>query len=433
MKKEWFFLLALIVCWVWMVIRALFWWSGWESPSDTPTGFVQDLTNTWDTSSDISTDSPINPSENSTTTTPKTHTEIRVMMPSYFYNAGWLNFAKNLYEQHKVFMNFQLIDDLNKYRDSISNPSFSWADIMLFPYDRIENISTRSFSFQQSLESVFDPLVKFAVSWQKISFLPFAGDPMIMYINSDQEVKNTFSSISSFVWERSPQKPNSFPLFFWITSEDYSFQWFEREYQDIVRYALMNYFSTYSDSDSLWKWIDSNVFELYDVVNQKSTLQLVNVLCKENQQFPSICLQIYNLVWIRFGFLSDADVVQKYYKWKKSDFEKISKSKMPFSDMQSPVRLRWRSMPASLQDATTVNAVYLFLSQYMNKHDLYPLRGSTLSVFAPFTNNTLEDNEFVWYRWYILKTWWDYINTLRWISKFWDLIEYKISPKKYLR
>ncbi len=432
MKKEGFFLLALIVCWIWMVIRAFFWWSWWwENISSNSTGFVEELTNTWDSSWNISTNESLNSPQDAPSTS-KTHTEIRVMMPSYFYNAGWKNFAEDLYKNQKVFMNFKFINDLNDYRDTISNPNFSWADIMLFPYDWYQNVSTRSFSFQQRLESAFDPLVKFVVSWDKISFLPFAVDPMIMYVNSEQQVKNTFSEISNFVWDRSSQKPNSFPLFFWITSEDYDSQWFQREYQDIVRYALMNYFTTYRDSNSLWKWIDSNVFEHYNAAQQKSTLQLISA-CRENPSFPSICLQIYNLVWIRFWFLSDADIVQKYYKWKKTDFDKISKSKMPFSDIQSPVRLRWRSMPASLQDATTVNAVYLFLSQYMNKHDSYQLRGSTLSVFAPFTNISLEDNEFIWYRWYILQTWWDYINTLRWISKFWDLIEYKITAKKYLR
>ena len=132
--------------------------------------------------------------------------------------------------------------------------------------------------------------------------------------------------------------------------------------------------------------------------------------------------------------MSDADITKQYFSNKKSDYDKILQTNLPLSSLESPVRLRWRSMPASLNDNNTVNAVYLFLSQYMNKHNAYYLWWSTLSVFAwDNWNNNLMNNSLIWTRWYILSSWWDYINNLRNTKAFWQLIGYEISAKEYLK
>ena len=69
----------------------------------------------------------------------------------------------------------------------------------------------------------------------------------------------------------------------------------------------------------------------------------------------------------------------------------------------------------------------------MNEYDEYDLRNSTLPVFKSEEWNWLIDNEYIWLRWYILQSWWDYINTLKWNNNFQELIEYKINAKEYLR
>jgi hypothetical protein len=69
----------------------------------------------------------------------------------------------------------------------------------------------------------------------------------------------------------------------------------------------------------------------------------------------------------------------------------------------------------------------------MTKNDEYNLWNSTLPIFKNEEWNWLINNNYIWPRWYILKTWWDYLRTLRWINKFRDLISYKIEPKDFLR
>ena len=428
MKKETFFILALLILWIWMIVWTFFWWSSdnqWNI-QNSETWFIEQLNQSWDKIDDSA---ALNlPQINQPK---KQNTTIRLMMPRFFYTAWFKNFAQDLYSQQKVYINFTFVDDLNEYRDKVQNSDFSEADLLLIPYDRIDSIQSRSFSFQQNLESAFDQLLSPILKENSLSFLPFSADPMIMYTMWWFSVQNNFSEISDFVYEWTPKKALSFPLFFWITSEDYDNEWFLWEYQDIMRYSFMHYFNTYRDRTSLSKRIDNNVFENYNI---KNLTTITNALSESKcKNFPSICLQLYKFVWIRFWFFSDQDIVRQYFWNQKSEFEKTSKQSLPFSQIESPFRLRWRTMPDSLQDIDTVNWVYLFLSHYMNKHDSYSLRSSTLPVFTTNSGSNLIDNSFIWTRWYILSSWWNFIQNIRNTKAFWQLIEYQISAKDYIK
>lgn len=419
-----------MVLWIWMLIRTFFWWNSDDSNLKEPESwFIQDITSTWNTS-EINTWIIDNTWDTQPDKEKKDYIEIRVMMPKYFYNSWWKKFAEDLYNEKKVYMNFVFIDDLNAYKENLYKENFDEADLILLPYDRIDKVSTRVFS-PNNTESLFDQLIQPFLKSTQISFLPFAADPMIMYAVSWYLTQNDFPSIYNFVYDREGNIPLSFPIFFGITSEDYYDQWFKREYQDIVRYALMHYFTTYNDSNSLWKRIDSNEIQKYNVWNLNTISNLITA--PECKYFPSICFQIYKFVWIRFGFLSDTDIVNNYFKWKKTYFNGLSKNPVPFSQLETPIRLRWRWMPSSLQDKDTIKWVNTFFARYTKNHNDYKLRNSTLSVFDWDNWTWLIYNDYIWIRGYILTSGWDYINTVKWIDKFWDLIEYSITPRDYFK
>ncbi len=425
MRRESFFILAIIVLGVGMSIWAMFWWwSSDENPVDSWTWFTQWLLDTWNNTIPDNTVIPDTPKAN------KEYTEIGVMMPKYFYNIWRKNFAEDLYNDQKVYMKFSFVDDLNSYRDVLIDNNYPDIDLFLYPYDRHEDISTRSFSFQQDISSAFDPLVSPITKGSPISFMPFAADPMIMYVLSWYSVQSTFLDIYNFVCDWSSKKPRSFPLFYWMIDEDYYQQWFSWEYQDIVWYALLHYFKTYVDSKSLSQWTSNNVFEDYEVSNLNSISNALTT--HECKYFPSICFQLYNFVWIRFGFLSDYDIVKQYFWNKLSDFSNLTKKVLPFSTVESPIRLWWWSMPSTLEDKDKINWVYAFLIQYMNNYDKYNLWWSTLSVFTDKWDE-LWYNDYIWTRWYILKTWWNYVEYLRKTKLFWQLINYQITAEDYIR
>ena len=445
MKRETLFFLAIITIWIWMIIRVFFWWENGAQISDQDPWIIDF---TWDTLSG-STDHTWGTATSPSTWTISIQTgssaintwnnmeessEITIMMPKYFYNTGRNIFIQNLYTSQKIHTNVILIDDLNLYRDNLSNPEFSGADLFLFPYDRKDIIKTRTFSFEKNIAYAFDQLIAPILKDIKIWFLPFSADPMIMYSTADLE-QNNFSEISNLVYTRQPKIQLAFPIFFWITSEDYNNKWFDREYQDIVRYALMHYFKKYQDSNYLWMRVNTNILNNAEIKNYNvwDLDNISNTITRpECKIFPSICFQLYNFVGIRFGFLSDQDIVDNYFSHKKTNFEKTSKTAMPFSSIEEPVRIRWRWINGNLENPYIVNNIYQFLIQYMNKHNIYSLRNSTLPVFKD-ESNPLSNDKYIWLRWYVMDSGWDYVDTLRNSSPFRDLIDYRISAKDYLR
>jgi len=434
-----------------MIIRTFFWWTWWNTPSlqdDTP-WFVEILNDSWNTENTISTwNSETNTTQTGTqrnihrniqrntwNNTPKEYDEIKIIIPKYFYNSGWNEFAKDIYNEDKILISFSFIDDLNLYRDSLSDSNFSEADLFLFPYDWRETTRTLEFPPINNIEWSFDSLISPLIKDKKIQFLPFAADPMIMYSTVNLPYNN-FSEISNLVYSRESNIQLAFPIFFWITKEDYWDEWFLREYQDIMRYALLHYFKKYQDSHSLWIRINSNIpnsnefrnYNIWDLNNIANTI--TQIWCKN---FPSICFQLYNFVGIRFWFLSDKDIVHNYFPRKESNFEKISKYPLPFYSIESPIRVRWFWISENINNVDTANAINKILVHYIDNHDKYNLWNSTLSVFKDEWNLPLIDEPYIWSRWYILDAWWNYMDTLRGSNSFRQLLDSQISANNFLK
>jgi len=434
-----------------MIVRTFFGWN-WDTNITTnnkPWFIEEAINNTWNIQSDNQDNTwditkEINNQKIQIPTT-KEYNEIKIIMPKYLYNSWRNTLEEDLLNNQNLKINYIFINDLNLYRNNLSNSSFSEADLFLFPYDRKDIIKTRTFSFgnNPAFDKLdFDELIQPIIKNDQIWFLPFAADPMIMYSSINLEldnlskVYNNFLKISDSIYEREPDRQLAFPIFFWITKEDYDDKWFSREYQDIMRYAFIHYFKKYQDTNSLWNRINSNVlegndeFRNYNIWNLNT---LANTITQpECKYFPSICFQVYNFVGIRFWFLSDKDIVQTYFSHKKNNFEKVSKMNTPFFSIESPVRVRWRWIPNNLQDNNAINNIYRFFIEYLSNHDKYNLRNSTLSVFKQEWN-PLTDNKYIWLRGYILDSWWNYIETLRSIKPFRELIEYQISPEDFFK
>lgn len=393
-------------------------------PQDTSTWFIEIINNTWNTP-DIKTWDIFDNTENG-------YININVMMPKYFYNSEWKRFAQDLFNKSNIYMNFIFIDDLNSYRDKLYDTNFSEADLFLYPYDRNEKISIKSFSSDQDIQPYFDGLLYSIIQNDRVSFIPFSADPMVTYSLPWLSAQN-FSDISELVLNREPPVPLSFPLFFGINTEDFEESWFTREYQDILRYALLHYFKTNNDSLNLEIRINSNLWEQYNIPDLRKISNAISA--PECKYFPSLCFQLYNFVWLRFWFLSDHDVVNAYFTWKKSNFDKLSINPMPFSQLESPIRIRWRGIRGSLEDNDKIRAILkLLIEEYINKHNQYNLRNSTLPIFKSNDEEFwLLNNKYIWLRWYILQAWWDYTNSLKNMTKFLELIWHEISANEYLK
>lgn len=426
MKKETLWILALMIGGIAMLIWTFFGGSNPENDISSAQWkqfiwWMFDNFSWWETSET---------SENTESLLDKVN--INVMMPRYFYTKWWKDFAQDLYVNQKIYINFLFMDNLNNYKNLVSEPWFSGADLMLVPYDWVESLDIDSFAFSQSIAPAFDEMIKPIVKDAQISFLPFAADPMIMYSLSWIKLNETFYGLGDLIYDRAPPRLKSIPLFFGLVDADFYDEWFKREYQDIVRYALMHYFLSNNDVSSLETWLETNVLQNYSIDNLNTILEIIWNSVENCETYPSICFQLYKFVWVRFWFLSDWAIVKQYFNTKSAAFEELWKSKMPFVGLESPVRIRWRVIPSSLSDIKTINSVYLFLNQYINKSESYSLYNYTLPVLDN-SNQLLWDNQFISQMWYILESWWNFIEQQKSQKAFQQLIGYQISANNYMK
>jgi len=442
MRKRALFFLVIIILWVGMIIRTFFWWK-WDSPriQSEGTWFVEIINESWNIQNTINTwEIEIEPAESTTQTntwdvTLKEYNKIRMIMPKYFYNSGWNEFAKDIYNEKGVLINFTFIDNLTSYRDLLSDSEYSGADLFLFPYDWKDTVKALEFAPMSGIEPLFDDFILPLIKKKEIWILPFAADPMVMYSTINLPYNN-FSEISNLAYTRQSNIQLAFPIFFWITSEDYTNKWFSREYQDIIRYALLHYFKKYQDSHYLWMRINSNIsnsdeFRNYNVWDLN---QIANTITKpECKDFPSICFQLYNFVGVRFWFLSDKDIVHNYFSHKDSTFENLSKYPIPFYSIESPVRIWWFWISKNIDSIDTANDINKILVYYIDNHNKYNLWNSVLSVFNEEWKVSLTDEPYIWSKWYILDEWWNFMDTLRGSNPFRQLLDSQISASNFLR
>ena len=238
MKKEIFFVLTIMIAWIGMLLWTFFWWSG-ENPEikEESTWFIEQIVETW-SSEWTSEELPVDEKEWTWIVEINENIEINVMMPHYFYTAWWKDFAQDLYEEKNVYMNFIFMDNLNDYRDAIIDEWFTDADLALIPYDWMEYIKPKTFSFQKNVDTDFDKMVSSVINNSDISFLPFAADPMVMYTLTWNEIQTNFSNMLDFVYDDwTPTKSLSFPIFYWVTPTRIS------RYSSIRSHALFYYIS----------------------------------------------------------------------------------------------------------------------------------------------------------------------------------------------
>lgn len=440
-KKLWIFIL--IILWAGLSIRSLFWSQNKENNNSSKqdnsiitnkTKTDKENQNNSDSISDILKDLENKWNKNLTWNhkTEDKYTEINILIPEYFYNTELQKFSEDLYKEQNIYSKFQFLNNIQEYKDTIINHKYKNIDLILLPYERVNSKDFRNFEFTSSIASAFDPFIFDIVKEDRINFLPYSADPMITYSLSGILEESSFSNIYKSINNRTPSKAMSLPLFFGLTDDDYSNKGFNREYKDELRNNLMKFFEKYKDSNALELRINSNESRTYNLKDISTITDIIYPQVPYCSDFPSICLQLYKFIGIRFWFLSDWDIVDKYFNTKNIDFSEITKMEMPFYWIYNPVRIRGRSIPKEQTNDKIINATYMFLWKYMNDHNKYNLQKHTLPVFADSTDK-LENSIFVWNKWEIIYSNWYYIKELQWNKKFWELLENQISAKEYLK
>lgn len=353
--------------------------------------------------------------------------ELNILIPKYIYNSGFESLKELFKNEKNIILQFHFQDSAAEYYEELfTKDSFSGIDLALIPYDRTARLSIKAFAFRESISPFFLPIVEEITNKEQISLLPFALDPLGIYTYSGTIKESSFSSLAEYVLTRDQKKPYSFPIFLGAKRQDSATAFSQAfEYQSLIWQTMLNYAERYNDNSALQSWIDINILQQYVPENIKTILEILSPQVPHCSEFPSLCLLLYRFTDGRFGFLSDLDIITHFFANKSAETKNLTFSPLPFSSLQSPLRLRGRVIP---NQVINQGNAYLFLQEYMTlwSRGALDLWGNTISAFSGTEQSFTASN-------FILEEGETFLFQQQNHREFWQLLDFELSAKDYLQ
>lgn len=263
--------------------------------------------------------------------------EISVIIPLQLRNTGFDLLAKTI---SWVTVKYQTITWIQHY-----NKILSWGrDLAIIPSDILITLQeyTQSLQTTEDLTPYFHPSTEQTQQWN--TFIPFAIDPRVTYINANSKVPNggiSRNNLLSFVVLRKQSRAYSIALWRGINDKDIrntlqkNHLYSEYPYltQSIIQalvhdndIASRNRFLDFINNTPNRQWQITE--QLIDILNKR------NSICKD---FTQICLWYYNFTDIRFDTRSSLGIRKDFFEEKKDN---PSIEYIPY-ESSYPIRVRW--------------------------------------------------------------------------------------------
>lgn len=317
---------------------------------------------------------------------PKWERILKIAMPIWLYNeSGWRPLLGKLQQQwiKPIIITNTWDQRYEDFANGLFTTGSSWADIILLHNDQLDNLSqyAGSFGFSQDISWLF-PYVFFSYLQNKeYTFFPFAIDPLVSFaknaiegnvesLDRDDVVNGVSTSTEDDIRKLAVQ----IPILFWISPLDIQLIKNKKEafvgYTDVLRNIIYQS-SNRSDLIENIKRFSDERLEDYKFRDYAKYKRISTKLTERNAKcwsYPDLCFMFYKLTSFRFGYLSDLDIMEKYFQ--KSDYRVYN---FPNSSSVYPVRLRWWVVNKSKYD-TLVRAdedgtslAWLFFQEYITQ------------------------------------------------------------------
>ena len=274
------------------------------------------------------------PEENNLPTTGS----IKVIIPWFFENQ-WFNTISNNLKQNDIEVSFETIDSYSKYGTEIKNNLQNY-DIALIPYNRIIWFETEPINLWENIKPYFIEL--FDTDNSTNSSIPFALDPAITLYNKVSSEQNTRENLFSYSLTWKSQKRYTMPILWWfdeltldlIKSNKIPFEnYVELLYLQLKQIKLKN------DNSELSNMLNTNNISLKEKYTYKNFNTILNILKDQNWNcsiFPALCVIKYGYTDIKFWFLSDLDILEKYFPWNYNLYAWV------FTNSENQYPVKWR-------------------------------------------------------------------------------------------
>ncbi len=320
--------------------------------------------------------------------------KLSILMPKIFLNNEFINIW-NILEKKQITTTFNTVDNLSQYKNLILDSWLNNYDIYLLPSNWIDDLKLEDINIWDNPKPYFHPIFNDTITTTNNKYLPYAIDPIITLSKQNINIWLNRTDIFSYTTLRKQTKKSAMPLIRWIWKNDIRllerWEWPFENYFDILYthltqlYTENNTNTKTNNISELKNMLDTENIDLdykYDFVNFKQLYQIINKRDTNCELFPAICLMSYNFGDIKFGFLSDLDILDTYFSWNQNNF-KIKN----FNNTENNYPTRWWIFVVE-KDNTNINMANKFLQEYLSQavNNNTWLRNNTLSAINNIYN-----------------------------------------------
>ncbi len=243
--------------------------------------------------------------------------DLTIMLPSFFWNTGFDKIAQEL-NNKEIKINFEYIESMTKYRKDLLS-GLKTDIVYLLPTNWIKGMDLEIISIDENPKVYFHWIFKDILWVNNNTIIPYSIDPTITIKKEWVNVWSNWESLLTFSAIREQNKMYSMPIVWWIWKNDIRFleRWespFENYFE--ILFLQLEQIKENNNTAELKNMLDVEKLSLdysYDYIKFK---QLYKSIWKRDENcniFPSICLMYYNFWDLKFWFLSDFDILEKYF------------------------------------------------------------------------------------------------------------------------
>ena len=332
------------------------------------------------------------------------------MIIPWFLDNKWFYTISDKLKQDDINLNIKNITWYREFQNQIKS-NLSNYDIALIPTNRLQWLDVQEINLWENTTPYFINIFNSELKGS-MRFIPFAIDPAITIYYNTPIPQDTRSKLFSYSLLRKITKKYSMPLLRWydemlkkILESNYTpFEY----YTEILVLQLKQIKSNW-DNQELSNMINTNNISIKNKYTYQNLKSIVNLLKKQNEyceNFPTICTIRYWYSDIKFWYLSDFDIIEKYFPWE----NKLSIWNFTNSEKTYPVKWRIFVVPTWNKNINLSNKLFSkYISESIDWNETF--RHHTLSAITNIYNKQKNyqffekiipnENKFYLYTWNI--------------------------------
>lgn len=249
---------------------------------------------------------------------------VHVLIPDYIFEEGFNKIADQIKTERWFDVIFHRPEDITFIQNWGTQRIYNdiIMDIVLFPTDYVEQFiwQARSLELTNQIWPYYHPTFAAIMDRDFYTFIPHSIDPLVIYSKDNQTFPKDPETRLSIITSYTGAGRSHFPVLFWLTNHDRQLieRWVEPvENQLLIIYQMIHQLAEQDDRSNkiqTWRQIGNRT-----TTRHRNIGMFTQIINRGEQRFsqcriyPSICVFVQWAWDHRFGFLSDAIKMKRYF------------------------------------------------------------------------------------------------------------------------